>query len=442
MNERERQLARLETDMADACGALNVAHARLVDIAAELIETELWKGYGIRSIEHYLCWQTGLSPERARQIATIARRRAELPVLMDTFGKGELAVDQVVAVAKNTPAHNDAEVTDFAKVATVTQLRSTLSRYTTDTQPAVDTAAVDTATTDAFAEGEATERAAERAAAGRLSMFNDGTRFIMRVDAPADEGALIEQAVLEAKDARFGAGQPDVTAMDGLLEMANRSLSGLTSTSRRSKYRIYVHLDTDGGWLNQGPTLPKTLLDKICCDGVIAPVWETDGAPVNVGRAQRIVPDRTRRLVEDRDRICVFPGCGNNQHLEAHHLIHWADGGGTDTANIGMLCPPHHDAHHRDEFTINGNADIPGNLVFTDAAGRTLATTGTPTPPTGSPPGPPDGHRYRHPIGEPVQTKWVYFSPPPITPPESGPRERGSPGVDRGSPDEEPPNAA
>jgi hypothetical protein len=50
--------------------------------------------------------------------------------------------------------------------------------------------------------------------------------------------------------------------------------------------------------------------------------------------------------------------------LEVHHVVHWADGGGTDLENLAWLCPSHHDGHHRGEFSITGDANAPGGLVF------------------------------------------------------------------------------
>ena len=71
-----------------------------------------------------------------------------------------------------------------------------------------------------------------------------------------------------------------------------------------------VHVDVEGkGWLGKEGALPGALLKRLTCEGRITPVWEREGSPVAVGRSQRIVPERTRRLVEDRDRGCRFPGC-------------------------------------------------------------------------------------------------------------------------------------
>lgn len=418
---QEDAVRRIEADVAEVAGQLNAAHGRLVQLATELIDNDLWRGYGIKSVEHWLCWRAGLSPQRARQITAIARRHTELPVTVATLARGELSVEQVSEVVRFARANNDAEVASFAKVATVTQLRSTLSRYrfADDTETGPGSSLKSRAEA---AREESAEHATEAVRTGSVAVFHDEDRFGMRVDAPVDDGALIEKALAEARDALFQAGRPDVTALDALLEVCGRSLSTVESEARRSRYRIYVHLDTGAdwlkpgrrspGWLSSGPALPQALLDKVCCDGVLQPVWETEGTPVSVGRAHRIVPERTRRLVLDRDRTCVVPGCDARHHLEVHHLVPWSRGGRTDTANLACLCPFHHDALHRGELTIAADADSPGNLVSTDGLGRNMPPVARPSPPAR-----PDLYKnrrvsaYRHPPGERIDNRYVYFSP-------------------------------
>src|SRR4029453_18037943 len=140
------------------------------------------------------------------------------------------------------------------------------------------------------------------------------------------------------------------------------------------------------------------------------PVWEADGTPVSVGRKQRIVPDRTRRLVEDRDRGCVFPGCVATRFLEVHHLDHWADGGATDMDRLVCLCPHHHDAHHRGDFVVCGRPVGSAQLVFTDTHGRVIG-------PRAGPLSVPSAFRrpvtdaYRGPTGERLQSRWLDLPP-------------------------------
>ena len=470
-----------EQELASLCGVLNASYARLVAIVAQALELESWAIGGVRSPEHWLTMKVGLSPFRAKAIVAVARRFGELPTVMGEFADGQLSFDQVMVVARYAPAHVEASVAEFAVFASVPQLRRALSQYSFD-PPAQNgfvqqvtsfhLEAGDTATIDSASGGAATGEAPAAAdppgwngyalgddpagAPAELSMSDEFGRFTLRFSAPADLGALVQAALKEAKDALFKAGQPKVTFGDAMVEMAGRSLAGVESINRRDAYRTYVHLDTEGGWLTGQPRLPVHLAKKLTCDGILQPVWETQGAPVNVGRAQRIVPTRTRRLVEDRDRGCRFPGCTSTR-VECHHLIHWVDGGPTNTANLASLCPYHHDGHHSGDFTITGNADDPAGLTFTTRTGLPIGPgptfitpfnpkpppgpAGSPAPPptgspgspasgrspatsgslgssglpgsTGSPPlAPPPTNPYRGPSGESLDTRWIGFHEP------------------------------
>ncbi|MHB1474656.1 MAG: HNH endonuclease signature motif containing protein [Dermatophilaceae bacterium] len=487
-----------EQELASLCGVLNASYARLVAIVAGALVDESWAIAGVRSPEHWLTMRAGLSPFRARQVVAVARRAGELPSVMGEFADGQLSLDQVMVVARYAPAHVEASVAEFAVHASVPQLRRALSHYSFD-PPAEPGHAQSTTTRDdntgtgnaeagnaeagnaEAGDAEAGDAEAGNKAAGdiktgdtaaggttagdppgwngfalvedragapaELSMsYDEWGRFTMRFSAPADLGALVEAALNEGKDALFRAGRPEVTFGDAMVEIAQRSLGAVTSINRRDAFRTYVHLDTEGGWLTGKPRLPAHLVDKLTCDGILQPVWHTQGAPVNVGRAQRIVPTRTRRLVEDRDRGCRFPGCPATAHCECHHLIHWVDGGPTDTWNLCCLCPFHHGAHHDGEFTVSGNANNPGGLTFTTKSGfpiRSGPTFTTPidpqTPrdpsaapyPPGSPswdtssspalppgstspaaPPPPLVAAYRGPSGDTLSLRWVTFGEP------------------------------
>ena len=69
--------------------------------------------------------------------------------------------------------------------------------------------------------------------------------------------------------------------------------------------------------------------------------------PLDVGRRTPVVPAGMRRAVILRDRHCRFPGCDRPQTwCDAHHVIHWADGGPTALSNLVLLCRRHHRMLH------------------------------------------------------------------------------------------------
>jgi len=61
--------------------------------------------------------------------------------------------------------------------------------------------------------------------------------------------------------------------------------------------------------------------------------------PLDVGRTTRVVSPAQRTALAVRDRGCGFPACDRPLvWCEAHHLVHWLDGGPTDLANLVLLC--------------------------------------------------------------------------------------------------------
>ena len=93
------------------------------------------------------------------------------------------------------------------------------------------------------------------------------------------------------------------------------------------------------------------------------------GEILNAGRRIRTVPPALRRALEARDRGCRFPGCGL-RFTEAHHIVHWADGGETSLRNTVLLCRTHHRAVH--EGRVRVCMDVGAQVAFFTPRGRIL----------------------------------------------------------------------
>jgi hypothetical protein len=397
----------LETRIADVCGVLNAAHAQLVSLVAEALDTGAWEVAGIRGPQHWVAWKTGVSPARSKQIVHIAARSTQLPATMSAFTDGELAIDQVAVVAKYVPTHNDAEAAELAKHATVMQLSRSLASYwkgaptpVADTEPVVNKDPEPDDTVTAF--------------------FDDDARYKIHADLATERGAIIDSALTEARDALFHAGRKDVTWADALEEICLRSLGTITSATRSDRYRVVVHVSEHGGWLNAGARLPDGVLKDILSNPIIQPLFERNSRPVALGRSARVVPYRLAELIIDRDRTCRNPACHATRGLEVHHLIHWIDGGPTNPSNLGCLCRPCHRAHHAGKFGITGNAEHPGGLTFTKPNGDLIEPCGSPNRPPADLP--PSNKPYHHPLGEPFNHHDLTFNPPPSDTPRVTPQ--------------------
>ena len=92
--------------------------------------------------------------------------------------------------------------------------------------------------------------------------------------------------------------------------------------------------------------------------------------PLDVGRKTRSIPPAIRRALKRRDGGCRFPGCTAHKYVDAHHVVHWADGGETKLDNLVTLCRHHHRAVHEGGFGVQMGAD--GVPKFFDRRGRLI----------------------------------------------------------------------
>lgn len=94
--------------------------------------------------------------------------------------------------------------------------------------------------------------------------------------------------------------------------------------------------------------------DLICCDSTVAVITvDHAGAPLDVGRSERLFPTVIRTALATRDRGCAFPGCGRPvSWCDAHHITPWALGGTTHLDNGVLFCRCHHTLIHHSDWQV------------------------------------------------------------------------------------------
>ena len=208
-----------------------------------------------------------------------------------------------------------------------------------------------------------------------------GGDFIVRGLLDAEGGALLKKAIdqlshgLTPGETRSGSQR----RADALVELA---ATQLRCGEHRDVHGQRPHLtltvsaealrgDTDatpamlGG---VGPIHPATAR-RIACDAVRTvvtvappaaaddPAWTLVGAPVvplAVAPRTRTIPAHLRTALTVRDNGCRFPGCDlPPAWTDGHHIIHWADDGPTELANLVSLCRRHHRKVHEEGWSIH-----------------------------------------------------------------------------------------
>ncbi len=190
-------------------------------------------------MQQWVAWKTGLSPHRAAEVVALASRQAELPATMAAFSAGELAVDQVVVVARHVPTDCEAQAADLARLATVSQLRRSLSSYQFDPEPAPDPVQP------------------QPDPCGVSGWYDANGRWRLRACLEPDQGAVVAAALAEARDALFHAGRPPGQRSRRRWSRWRNAPSTPSRAHRGDDaYRAMVHVATDGAHLHDGPALP------------------------------------------------------------------------------------------------------------------------------------------------------------------------------------------
>ena len=150
---------------------------------------------------------------------------------------------------------------------------------------------------------------------------------------------------------RVSAGQRMADAMERLL-----TRQGIDEHGRPQdvKLLLIAEYDTIGQQLKDarladGTPLPGKALRHLACDAQILPaIFSGASVPLDLGRARRKASPSQRAALIARDKHCV--GCGAKAvWCQAHHIVHWADGGPTNIDNMCLLCSRcHHKVHDQD----------------------------------------------------------------------------------------------
>ncbi|MDQ3145750.1 MAG: HNH endonuclease, partial [Actinomycetota bacterium] len=163
-----------------------------------------------------------------------------------------------------------------------------------------------------------------------------------------------------------------------LVEMARRSAATAPGVPAQPLIMVLADLETLAGRAGRGaeivgagPVSAETAR-RLACDAEVARVLtDPEGEILDLGQGTRTPNRAQRRALVVRDGGCAIAGCDRPESwCQAHHLLHWIDGGPTDLCNLCLLCVRHHHLIHEGGF---GLARAPtGELVFTRPDGSVV----------------------------------------------------------------------
>lgn len=330
---------------------------------------------------HNLSSEAGMAPKEARQISGLALGLENLPEVARGVESGEIKVDVATELLKFATPEDDKKIADQAKSWSVPQAEEVARRRR------------------AIAEKEARKLHEMRS----FRWFYDADRRHVNFRGlfPAAEGELlisvIETEVRRADAKRTGGdedccgdssahdhdetssadsgrrGRTDDRASRKPREEFSRRcadalISALSSGSfddafAGSRAQVTVvataqeMASTEAAVRVGSGFVSAEVARRLMCDSDIEVVLvDSENRPIGLGANTRSVPKRLSRLIRARDKACIFPNCGDDRHIQIHHVIHAARGGATTEENLVALCYSHHHLVHEGGWSMTGAA--------------------------------------------------------------------------------------
>lgn len=365
--------ARIEENFTELHLALEQLEAERLRRLAELDRRRLFERDGHLSAASWIVSRFREAWWRAKEAVTTARALEHMPICRRALEAGDVTLSAIRVLARAREAEPEAFAraeTQFADAASAHPLGD-LRRIVAFWREMVD---------------EEKDPEARSWARRRLhaSTTFDG---MVRVDGDLDPetGECLLTALRAVLDADSRSGEDDARTpaqrrcdalgeiCRGWLDLADRS----TVAGERPHLTLTVPVDAllEGARtaeLDHAGPVGASLARRLACDAFVRRVvLGPSSEPLDVGRRTHVVPPSMRRAVIVRDGGCRFPGCDRpHPWCDAHHVVHWADGGATAATNLVLLCRRHHRLIHRPAGFIVEMAD--GRPVFRRPDGSLL----------------------------------------------------------------------
>jgi hypothetical protein len=290
--------------------------------------------------------------DAAERVKTAKRLRA-FPVTREAWEAGVLSQGQVTAIVTNVKdrtaeLYADAEtglVPDLARLG-VTDTAGVMQEWAK------------------HAEAVADENNPPDPAPNRLhhSTTLDG-RGEMSGSFDTEGNAIIDRALEEAmpaydRDDPMDLAERRATAMVEIMRDYLNTHEQPKGRRNRPHLALVIGIDqfANGGpgHTSDGAIIDHCVVRMLSCDANLHRVTvDANGTILDYGRATRTVSPDLFSALGIRDAGCRWPGCDQPaRYSEAHHIMHWSNGGQTSMNNLVLLCSGHHHLLHKGEWAL------------------------------------------------------------------------------------------
>ena len=352
------ELTRLESQVVELKSRV-AAHADGLQVGHE---------FGATSTANWLAHQTKQTRPDAARIVRLGYDLAAHDLVRDALARGDLRVDQASVIIRAVKALPDDLDPDLV-IRAERHLVAAAAEHDARTLNILGRRLLEVVAPDLADQHEADlleKEEAKAAQATRFTMTDDGHGKVHgRFTLPTAQAAMLKKMLLAIAAPKHvaatqGAGverRPGPERMGrAFAELIERIPAKRLPKVGGTDATVVVKIDLDtltgrlqkAGVLDTGERISPGLARRLACAGRVIPVVLGGASQVlDVGRARRLFTKAQLLAMAVRDGGCVADRCDWPPWLcHGHHWIRWTDGGPTDLANGGLLCPRHHARAH------------------------------------------------------------------------------------------------
>lgn len=359
--------------MSELCASEEKIRIEKVALTREIEARRKDAGHSPDRYGRNLASELGMAPKRARELAELAEGLESLPETFEALKSGDISVDVAGQIVKFATPEEDAKLAGEAAKWTPSQAeaiarqrraisqsearrlhesRSFHWRYDRDRRhvnfnillPAADAEALISAIeAELIRADKARGKAVDRDTSSGLA------------DTPGNCGELPSQSKVRE--------QYQKRCADALIELINKAdMTAGSVNGPRAQVMVVISPAELRGSSDSPIAIGRgfgsiEVARRLCCDGDLEVViTDAKGRPEAIGVNTKTVPPKLSRLIKARDKRCVFPGCGEDRHIQIHHIVHFSKGGPTTEDNLAALCYFHHHLVHEGGWSMTGSA--------------------------------------------------------------------------------------
>jgi len=319
-----------------------------------LIRFDKGQGYqasGALTLKAWLRWKCNFSPAVASDRVEVARQLEDLPQASQAFANGDFSYQHAAMIARTAEKLGEKMEENAERIMVTAARELDLARLRVASIHLRHYMDPDSVL------GDANESHELRFL--HLSQTLDGVFYLNgRLD--PEGGATLQTALnaLSGPPTPDDVRSPKQRRADSLVELARQQLDRgeLPEVGgQRPHLSVIVEVSTlakqpgsPAAELDWGGPIPAETARRLACDAALTPIVRGSESDQPLAeRTTRAISGSQRTALAVRDRGCRFPGCGRPPAwTDAHHIHHWADGGGHQMPNLVLLCRRHHRMVH------------------------------------------------------------------------------------------------